>query len=137
MCLLEFIVGVPPRAKALGAQGAQGPAFPAAQFTFLPRAAEALARLAQLNLVIIVVSNQPGIAKRKFTTAHLDAMTRKMMALARSSGGRIDAVFYCRHHPQAFLPLYRKNCDCRKPKPGLLPEAIRDWDIDVGGTLAA
>lgn len=106
----------------------------AAQFSFLPRAAQALARLAKLDLLIIVVSNQPGIAKRKFTATHLDAMTRKMLALARAAGGRIDAVYYCRHHPQAALPLYRKKCDCRKPKPGLLLEALRDWDIDPVGT---
>ncbi len=106
----------------------------AAQFSFLPRAAEALARLAKLDLLIIVASNQPGIAKRKFTPTHLDAMTRKMLAMVRSAGGRIDCVYYCRHHPQAALPVYRKKCDCRKPKPGLLLEAMRDWNIDPGGT---
>ena len=106
----------------------------AAEFSFLPGAAQALARLAKLDLLIIVVSNQPGIAKRKFTSTHLDAMTRKMRALARAAGGRIDSVYYCRHHPQAPLPIYRKNCECRKPKPGLLLEAMRDWDIDPGGS---
>lgn len=106
----------------------------AAQFSFLPGAAQALARLAKLDVLIIVVSNQPGIAKRKFTPSHLDAMTRKMLALARAAGGRIDAVYYCRHHPNAALRMYRKNCDCRKPKPGLLLEAMRGWNLDPAAT---
>ena len=105
------------------------PATPA-EFSFLPSVGRALARLAQLDVLVIVVSNQPGIAKRRFTVSQLDAMTRKMNELARAAGGQIDAVYYCRHHPDATLPLYRKVCDCRKPKPGLLLSAMRDWDID-------
>ena len=103
----------------------------AAQFCFLPGTGQAIARFSQLDLLVIVVSNQPGIAKRKFTARHLDAMTRRMTALARAAGGKIDSVYYCRHHPEAVLATYRKNCDCRKPKPGLLLEAMRDWDIDL------
>jgi D-glycero-D-manno-heptose 1,7-bisphosphate phosphatase len=106
----------------------------AAQFSILPRAAEAIARLTRLNLLVLVVSNQPGIAKRRFTVSHLRAMTSKMNRLIRAEGGRIDSVYYCCHHPDAALPLYRKICDCRKPKPGLLLAAMRDWNIDAAGS---
>ena len=106
----------------------------AAEFSFLPCVGQALARLGQLDVLLIVVSNQPGIAKRKFTVSQLDAMTRKMNALVRAAGGRIDSVYYCRHHPEATLPLYRKLCDCRKPKPGLLLSATRDWNIDASAS---
>lgn len=106
----------------------------AAEFSLLPGAGNAIARLARLDLVVIVVSNQPGIAKRKFTVSHLDAMTHKMTVLVRAAGGRIDSVYYCRHHPEAALPLYRQNCECRKPKTGLLLEAMRDWNIDLSGS---
>jgi D-glycero-D-manno-heptose 1,7-bisphosphate phosphatase len=101
----------------------------AAEFSLLPYAGEAIARLTRLDLLVIVVSNQPGIAKRKFSVSHLEAMTRKMKALARAEGGRIDSVYYCCHHPESLLPSFRKACDCRKPKPGLLLAAMRDWNI--------
>ena len=106
----------------------------AAEFSILPGVGQAIARLARLDLLLIVVSNQPGIAKRRFTASHLDAMTHKMTAQVRAAGGRIDAVYYCLHHPDAKLPLYRKICDCRKPKPGLLLSAMRDWNIDASAS---
>jgi D-glycero-D-manno-heptose 1,7-bisphosphate phosphatase len=106
----------------------------AAEFSILPCVGEALARVSQLDVLVIVVSNQPGIAKRRFTVSQLDAMTHKMNGLIRAAGGRIDSVYYCRHHPEAALPLYRKDCDCRKPKPGLLHAAIRDWNIDASAS---
>ena len=106
----------------------------AAEFSILPGVGQAIARLTALNLLVIVVSNQPGIAKRKFTACHLDSMTHKMTALVRASGGKIDAVYYCRHHPDSILPLYRKTCECRKPKPGLLLRAMREWNIDASAS---
>lgn len=103
----------------------------APEFSLLPGVGQAIARLNGTGLLVVVVSNQPGIAKRKFTVAHLQAMTKKMFSLVRATGGRIDAVYYCCHHPDSALPLYRKICDCRKPKPGLLLLASREWNIDL------
>ena len=106
----------------------------AAEFSLLPGVGRAIVRLNQLGLLVFVVSNQPGIAKGKFTVSQLHAMTNKMIRLIRTEGGRVDAVYYCRHHPDAVLPLYRKDCDCRKPKPGMILSAARDWNIDVKGS---
>src|SRR5216684_4344321 len=75
----------------------------ASEFSLLDGVGEAIARLNQLGLMIVVVSNQPGIAKRKFTSSHLDAITTKMHTSVRSVGGKIDAVYYCRHHPESLL----------------------------------
>jgi D,D-heptose 1,7-bisphosphate phosphatase len=106
----------------------------ASEFSLFPGVGASISRLNQLGLLVVVISNQPGIAKRKFSLSHLDAITTKMRASVRSSGGKIDAVYYCRHHPDSFLPFYRKNCECRKPKPGLLLMAASDCNIDIPGS---
>jgi len=103
----------------------------AVEFALLPGVTEAIRRFNRLGLLVVIASNQPGIAKRKFTVSQLQAMTHKMLALVRAAGGTIDGIYYCRHHPDAILSLYRKICDCRKPKPGLLLSAARELNIDV------
>ena len=101
------------------------------EFTLLPGAATAVRRLRALGFLAIVISNQPGIAKGKFTPALLEAVTAKMHAQLAAGGARLDAVYYCLHHPQAALPEYRARCDCRKPRPGLLRQAAQAWEIDL------
>jgi D-glycero-D-manno-heptose 1,7-bisphosphate phosphatase len=100
-------------------------------FELLPGAAEAIASLNRLNLPVIVVSNQPGIAKGKFTPWQLDAINEAMRVQLALSGARLDAVYYCRHHPEATVEAYRADCDCRKPKPGMLLRAARERGIDL------
>lgn len=104
------------------------------QFELLPRAGEAVAELNRLGFLVIVVSNQPGIAKGKFTPALLEAMERKMMSGIEGAGGKLDSVYYCLHHPEASRVEYRVSCECRKPKPGLLQKAAREWDIDLASS---
>src|SRR5689334_7999700 len=88
------------------------------QFELLPGAGAAIAELNRLGLLVIVVSNQPGIAKGKFTAALLAAIEHKMIVAIKEAGGHLDAVYYCLHHPDAVLDEYRASCDCRKPQPG-------------------
>lgn len=104
------------------------------QFELLPRAGEAVAELNSLGLLVIVVSNQPGIAKEKFTPALLEAMERKMTLEIEGAGGKLDSVYYCLHHPEASLEEYRVICECRKPEPGLLLRAAREWDLDLASS---
>jgi D-glycero-D-manno-heptose 1,7-bisphosphate phosphatase len=101
------------------------------QFELLPGAGRAVAELNGLGLLVIVVSNQPGIAKGKFTAAGLAAIERKMTLAIEEAGGHLDATYYCLHHPAALLDEYRAACDCRKPRPGLLKQAARDWQVDL------
>jgi D-glycero-D-manno-heptose 1,7-bisphosphate phosphatase len=103
----------------------------AEQFNLLPGVPEAIARFKQMGFLTVVVSNQPGVAKGKFTGALLRDMTRKMEDVVRAGGGTIDAVYYCLHHPDASLTQYQTICDCRKPAPGLLLQAAVEWDIDL------
>lgn len=101
------------------------------EFDLLPGVAEGIAELNELGLAVIVVSNQPGIAKGKLTPWLLDAITEKMRAQLALSGARLDGVFYCRHHPEAVLDGYRADCDCRKPRAGLLFRAAKEHGIDL------
>jgi D,D-heptose 1,7-bisphosphate phosphatase len=93
--------------------------------------AEAVSALRAMGVLVIVVSNQPGIAKGKFSAELLKAMTAKMLD---ACGNQIDDVYYCLHHPQASNPQYLANCECRKPKPGMLLEAAAKWEIDLGSS---
>ncbi len=101
------------------------------EFTLLPGVGKAIASFNELGFGVIVVSNQPGIAKGKFSPALLDAMTQKMLAGVEADGGKIEAIHYCLHHPQSALAEYRVACDCRKPKPGLLTTAARELGINL------
>lgn len=101
------------------------------QMILLPGVPQAIAELNRLGLLVVVVSNQPGLAKAKYTPALLEATKAKMLSEIEVGGGRVDAIYYCLHHPQADLIEYRVNCDCRKPKPGMLLQAGRELEIDL------
>ncbi len=95
-----------------------------AEFEFLPGALEALQLLAQLGHPIIVVSNQSAIGRGIIPHSTVDEIHERMVDSIREAGGRIDAILYCPHHPE-------KGCACRKPRPGLLLDAKRRFDLDL------
>lgn len=106
----------------------------AEQFALLPGAAEAIAKLNQAGFLTVVVSNQPGLAKGRFTADLLEAVTAKMQALVEQDGAKLDAIYYCPHHPEGIVDAYCQNCECRKPKAGLFEQAARDWGVDLAGS---
>ncbi|MGH1360619.1 MAG: D-glycero-beta-D-manno-heptose 1,7-bisphosphate 7-phosphatase [Burkholderiaceae bacterium] len=83
----------------------------------VPGSLEAIARFSNAGYRIVVATNQSGIARGLFDLETLGAIHAKMHAAAQAAGGRIDAVFFCPHLDSA-------NCDCRKPKPGLILEIL-------------
>jgi D-glycero-D-manno-heptose 1,7-bisphosphate phosphatase len=101
------------------------------QLALLPGVGRAIAALNRLGLLVIVVSNQPGIAKGKFTRALLEAMQGKMISGIEAEGGKLDAIYNCLHHPDASVVEYQSRCECRKPLPGLLLKAAQEWNIDL------
>ena len=105
--------------------------FSGRQFKLLPGVGKAVRRLNRAGLKVVVVSNQPGIAKGNFTTAAHREMTAKMARGLRRSGARLDGIYYCLHHPRAALRRYRIRCQCRKPRPGLLGRAARELNIEL------
>lgn len=101
------------------------------QFQLLPSVPEAIRLINEMGFLAVVVSNQPGIAKGKYTPTILEAVTEKMHRQLAEGGARLDAVYYCLHHPDAVLEEYRVVCDCRKPKPGLLQKAATELGINL------
>lgn len=99
------------------------------EFRLLPGVPDAIRLINQLGFLAVVISNQPGIAKGKFTPALLEAMTHQMRSELVTQGARLDAIYYCFHHPEGVVKPYRQVCDCRKPKPGLLLRASQELDI--------
>jgi D-glycero-D-manno-heptose 1,7-bisphosphate phosphatase len=101
------------------------------QFKILPNVPRAIRALNRLGLKVVIVSNQPGIAKAHFSVATLRAFDRKLEAALRRAGAHLDAAYYCLHHPDAVVKKYRKRCSCRKPGIGLFLQAARDLNIQL------
>ena len=101
------------------------------QFRVLPRVPQAIRRLNDLGLAVVIISNQPGIAKRHFDAALLKQFDRKLHATLKRAGAWIDATYYCLHHPKAVVKSLRKRCQCRKPGTGLLTQAATDLGLSL------
>lgn len=101
------------------------------EFNLLPNVAAAIRVFRNLGFLTVVISNQPGIAKGKFSPTLLQAITDKMISQLSEQGAVIDRVYYCMHHPEGVVESFRKVCECRKPKPGMLLEASQELDIDL------
>lgn len=96
-------------------------------FDFVPHA---IRLLNKHNILTIVITNQGGIARGYFSEELVYSIHKKMMGDLSKMGAKIDAVYYCPHYPGANHPLYGIDCDCRKPKTGLIKRALADFDID-------
>lgn len=105
--------------------------FTVKQFKLKHGAGLAVRSINRLGLKAIVVSNQPGIAMRHFSKQTLTAIDRKMSRELGKSGGRLDGIFYCIHHPVKGIGALKKKCSCRKPKPGLILRAAHEFNIDL------
>ena len=105
--------------------------FTAEQFKLLPGVGEAIKILNQNGFKVIVASNQPGIAKGHFSIETFEKIREKMRTELSKHGALLDAEYYCLHHPEATNEEYKKNCECRKPKPGLLLKAAKDLNINL------
>ena len=99
---------------------------------WVPGAAEATRALHEAGYLVIVVTNQSGIARGMFSEAEYLAFSD---AYRGAFPGHLDAVYYCPHHPHAGEAPYLKDCDCRKPNSGMLEQAIREWPISRDGSF--
>ncbi len=95
-----------------------------------PWSLDAVRLLNQAGFAVCVVSNQAGVARGFFEEAFVEEVRRDIDARAAAAGARIDGWYYCPHHPDAPLPQYRRQCECRKPRPGMIEQAARDLQID-------
>jgi len=104
------------------------------RFQLFPYAAEAIKELNQHNWLAIVVTNQAGVARGYFSEDMIQAVHKKMTEDLSASGAKLDAVYYCAHHPTVGEPPYRVDCDCRKPRPGLVQRAAADLNVDLANS---
>jgi len=95
------------------------------QVRLRPGAAEFLRAAREAGLEIVVVTNQPGLARGSLTPEQLEAVHKRLAGLLAAGGARWDAVYVCPHHPSV------AGCDCRKPRPGLLLRAARERGLDL------
>ena len=104
------------------------------QFRLCPGVPQAIRKLQNGGCKVIIVSNQPGIAKGHITPANFKKISEKMKALLKKDGISLDGEYYCLHHPEAVVKQYRLDCECRKPKPGLILKAAAECNIDVSAS---
>lgn len=100
------------------------------EIKLLPDVGKAINKLKKLGFKVIIISNQPGIAKNKFTMDAFEKMKKKIKDELKKQDASVDAEYYCLHHPEGKNLDYKVICDCRKPKPGLILQAGKEYDID-------
>ena len=104
-------------------------------FELIEGVAEAIKLINQSGYLAIVVTNQPVIARGEVTWEELNEIHKKMATLLGKEGAYVDGIYICPHHPdkgfEGERPEYKIDCDCRKPKPGLLFQAAKDFNIDL------
>jgi D-glycero-D-manno-heptose 1,7-bisphosphate phosphatase len=105
------------------------------RFQMLPGVADAIRRLNEAEIPVVVVTNQSGLARGYFPAELLTAVHEKMVALLAENGAHVDGIYVCPHHPEAKMEEYRLNCDCRKPKPGLLLLAAAEMGLDLARSV--
>ncbi len=105
------------------------------EFELLPGVTDAIKMINVLGYLVIVVTNQPVIARGEVTVDELNEIHNKMETLLGEEGAYVDGIFYCPHHPdkgfKGEIPELKLNCKCRKPKPGMLYQAVEKYNIDL------
>ena len=105
--------------------------FTVEQVRLIPGVCEAINKFHELGFKVIIVSNQPGMAKGYLSQGVFDKIRKKMNDELAKEGASCDGEYYCFHHPAAKVARLKTNCECRKPKPGLLLQAAKDLNIDL------
>ncbi|NUO64202.1 MAG: HAD family hydrolase [Gemmatimonadaceae bacterium] len=100
------------------------------QVRLVPGAADALRRLNEAGVPVVVVTNQSGIARGTITESEYARVAERVELLVREAGASIDATYYCPHHPAITGP-----CDCRKPGTGMFEQAADEMELDLRGSL--
>ena len=103
----------------------------AQQIQVLPRVPDALALLRASGWRLIIATNQSVVARGWLDERQLREIHRVLTAELAARGAAIDAVYFCPHHPEGVVSAYRRVCECRKPSPGMLLQAARDWHLDL------
>lgn len=97
----------------------------------IPGAEDAIRRLNELKILVVVITNQAGVARGLYKESQITALHEAMSEMLGKNGAHIDRFYYCPHHPTAGKGKYKIVCDCRKPMPGLLRQAAKDMSLNL------
>jgi D-glycero-D-manno-heptose 1,7-bisphosphate phosphatase len=98
----------------------------------IPGAATAVRLLNEAGYYVFVVTNQGGVARGLYSEAAIKQVHGHMQDILMKEGAHIDAFYYCPHHPEGEVKEFAIACRCRKPEPGMLEQAAREWPIERG-----
>ncbi|GGK44330.1 MULTISPECIES: D-glycero-beta-D-manno-heptose 1,7-bisphosphate 7-phosphatase [Aliivibrio] len=104
-------------------------------FEYIDGVFEATKKLKEMGYLLVLVTNQSGIARGMFTEDQFEILTEWMDWNFADNGVDFDGIYYCPHHPEATVEKYKEACDCRKPNPGMLVSAQRFLDIDMENSI--
>ena len=104
-------------------------------FQFIEGVFPACRRFVSMGYKLVVVTNQSGIARGYYTEEDFEVVTDHMLRCFREQGVIIDAVYHCPHHATEGFGDFKMDCDCRKPKPGMLLKAAKELDIDLSESV--
>lgn len=105
------------------------------EFEFVPGAVAAMRRLHEAGYVLVVVTNQSGLARGMYTEAQFQALTTQMCEALSAAGVEVAAVYHCPHHPRGKVPELAVECDCRKPEPGMILRAAAALDLSLADSI--
>ena len=92
---------------------------------------DSLKKLRKAGFYLIVVTNQSGAARGYFKISDIHAVNRHLQSRLKAKGAYLDAFFYCPHHPKGVVKSLTKDCDCRKPRTGMVKQALKKFPIDL------
>jgi D-glycero-D-manno-heptose 1,7-bisphosphate phosphatase len=101
------------------------------EFAFIPGAPQAIRRLRDAGYLVVVVTNQAGVARGYYGETEVAALHEHLRRQLAAAGTGVDAIYYCPHHPTAGAGPYQVACDCRKGAPGMLLQAASEHHIDL------
>jgi len=101
------------------------------RFRILPGVPQAIRMLNRHGFLVLVVSNQSGVARGYYPLDLVETVHRLMVTRIREKRGNIDKILFCPHHPAGSVPEFSRDCDCRKPKTGLIEQACKFFEIDL------
>ncbi len=101
------------------------------RYRVFPYSAQAIRLLNNADYLAILVTNQAGVARGYFAEEMVGAVHNILTHELEQGGARLDAIYYCPHHPSVGETPYRLDCECRKPRPGLIRHAVEEFDIDA------
>ena len=101
------------------------------QLELIPKSAEAIRLLNESGFKVIVVSNQSGVARGYYQEKDIKIYNDEMKKKLEEKGAYIDAIYYCPHYSEATIEKYKIDCECRKPKPGMLKQAEKDLNLNL------